>query len=507
LINLQTLSISLGEDSPDLSPLMASVGVSLEAPLDLLFLASMDRLKYLRLDTLKRLTLEGAVMLGSKKSLVALALPQCTLVQTMYPPLRLLTDLKYLSCLRCHFSAPQLTESFPHLQQVEIPDGFVVEDPLEDFPSTSRPSDEFTLPLTPGSHTNIIGITHSAASVPGITSLDVTMTTTSPSSPSSQFHPLGDLKSTPREEILDVGSPQSPMYHIPSLTRLEVDFESTSDLVSAIFACSASLRQLHLFDDQEEAPSFDEGLEQSYCDLLHTKMRLPALPQLRSIFSYSAAQRLDWASCMLDTFSASPHLTHVSLSTGSAGGGHFPPSFDRALGGLESLESLELRNFRHIDSLSCLANLHRMKSLNIVGLESQASESGGGKSTTFQDIANSRSIERLGITYSHEVSDADLRVIVKKMRQLKELDLTSLERISDRTLKRLSKPNKGLCSLSVIRVKYCPLLTPDGLLALSNLRHLYHIETSVQSRFLYAEDQSQIDLLFAKFCSIFVSTS
>ena len=525
LVNLQTLSISLGEDSPDLSPLMMTpVGVSLEAPLDLLFLASMERLTFLRLDTLKRLTAEGAAMVGSRRNLVALSLPQCFYTQAVYPYLRHLSALTYLACLRCHLSATQIAESYPLLQQLEMPDGFVSEEPLfEDSTNESTTTGPYspsnphglgaatTTTTTSPTNTITIWITH--ITTPGGAFQD---TAASPNS-TTFFHHRDDAnKHTPRSsaQFSDLGSPQSPMYHIPSLTHLEVDYTSTIDLISSVFSCAPALRQLHLFDDQEDGPPFDQDLElPSDKDILHGKLCLPALPHLRSLVSYSAAQRLDWASVMLDAFSAAPNLVHLRLSTGSSGGGLFPTVFDRALRALASLESLELRNFRHVASLSCLSSLHGLKSLNIVGLESahletlESASGGGGRSTIFQDIAASRSIEKLGITYSHKITDADLRVIVKKMTQLQEIDLSSLDRISDRTLKRLSKPGKGLRNLAVIRLKYCPLLTPSGLLALSNLKHLYHIETSVQSRYLYAEDHSQIDLLFSKFSSIFVSTS
>lgn len=332
-----------------------------------------------------------------------------------------------------------------------------------------------------------------------------------------------------------ISEPRWPLFRLPSLTRLELDLTSTVDYLNSISTASSSLVYLSVYDDEEEEdgeeqvgrvtswsqaaisrtlrsnvsstlPLGDKCANLTDAPLLEHHLTMPSLnsiplPNLASLVSYTASQRTDWVTSMLTTFLASPQLKHLSLSTGNSG--FFPSIFDSALRSLTSLESLELRNFKSISSLSSISLLTKLRLLNIVGYTPDNTT----KPPIFDTISHSTSIKKLGITYSASITDSDLRTIVKRMEQLEELDLTSLPRLSDRTLHRLSKPGKGLKNLVVIRLKYCPLLTPEGIASLVNLRKLYLIETTIQSRFLYAQNSDEIDLLFSKFSANFISTA
>jgi hypothetical protein len=504
LTKLKVLWIWLGlDDSPDLTPLMASGGsFALEAPLDLNFIAEMNDLEQLRLDTLKHLTREGALKgLAQKTKLQTLLIPQCSLIgatsalnlgEVNFPYIQHLNNLKHIACQRCALSSVQIIEAFPILQRLDCADGFdIIEEEEEEeedvtMNATTHSRDDSTLDhdfLT--SNLNPFEITHHV----------------SPPIPTCLFGVHHDPK-TEWEEIDSYNHRNQlwPIFQIPSLTQLDLDLSTTCDFAESILASYASLKFLSLYDDEEEEVRQEPIYDLSAKKDVANRSRLPPLPQLASLVSYTASQRPTWTQSILQTFSVASHLTFLSLSTGNSAQ-NFPPTFDFALQSLSSLESLELRNFKHIASLSCIPLLTHLRSLYIVGLYPD------DKCSIFSSISQSTSLLRLGFTYSSEISDADLRTIVKRMNQLEELDLTSLQRITDRTLHRLSKPGKGLKNLITIKLKYCPHITPDGILSLANLRRLYHIETTVQSRYLYSQDQSQIDVLFSKLSSSFVSTN
>lgn len=514
LVNLKILSIGLADvDSPDLTPLMTEGSTTpLEAPQDLQFISGMVELEHLRLDTLTHLTREGAIQLcgrssgsfGSNSStqslqnlgkkryrtlrrqrLLSLDLPLCSLSSLVFPFIQSLRNLRRISCLHCSFTRAQIVDSFPNLEHLDCVDGFGPAsddtDPIDsnepfdlNFLLSSDDHDEETQSL--GASTEILLDPLDTLSS-HLSSLDIPFDylyeNSRASSPSSHLEVDDDL---------------SPLFQISTLTDLEVDFTNASDLLTSIEASSSSLRRLTLFDDEGE--DFSDDLEE-----------FPLLPQLTVLSAHSASVSNSWSFTILQLFISSPHLTRVCLSLGK--GERLPSSFDPALGSLQLLEILELRNFRGIKSLACIPTLSRLHSLKIEGTEKPSS----GFTTLFNDIAQSSSIRRLAITYSADVYDADLRPIVKRMHDLVELDLTSLERITDRTLKRLSKPGSGLHHLSIVRVKYCPLLTPSGLICLSKLRGLYRIDTSVQSRYHYSQDQSEIDNLFSVFSRNFISAN
>lgn len=511
LDKLIVLSISLaGVDSPDLTPLMTEGSTTpLEAPTDLKFLSAMTELEYLRLDTLNQLTREGAIQLcgrshsslgsnGSSSSvhelgkrrkraskrqrLHSLMLPQCIISSLVYPYLQSLLNLRRLSCLQCTLARSQIVDSFPLLEHLDCVDGCgplhpgagdlpfnAAEHPdlVDDDPNNLSVSNDGTNDLNEDN--DLVAFDLSALELEsGFDSATVY-------SSRSDGHVEGDEDA-------------SLLFQIATLTDLEVDFTSTSDLVSSLQASAASLKQLTLFDDEGE----DDGTDLD---------EFPPLPQLGALAAHSASLSKSWAMSVLQVFVSAPNLVHVHLSSGK--GERLPSSFDHALGSLHFLKSLELCNFRGIRALSCIPILLRLESLKLEGTEKPPT----GVTTLFTDIAQSKSIRRLAITYSSDISDADLRPIVKRMHGLLELDLTSLQRVTDRTLKRLSKPGSGLHQLAIIRLKYCPLLTPQGLLHLNNLRRLYRIDTSVQSRYHYSQDQSEIDNLFSVFSRNFISAN
>lgn len=515
LEKLIVLSISLaGVDSPDLTPLMTEGSTTpLEAPTDLKFLSAMTELEYLRLDTLNQLTREGAAQLcgrthgslgsnggnssthslhelgkrrkraSKRQRLHSLMLPQCAISSLVYPYLQALFSLRRLSCLQCTLSRSQIVDSFPLLEHLDCVDGCgplhlgaedialdtaINHDLVDEDPNNLSFSNEGA--ISPDEEDNdLLALDLGALELNSGFDLDITH------SSRSESHVEGD------EDV-------SLLFQIATLTDLEVDFTSTSDLVSSLQASAASIKQLTLFDDEGE----DDGTDLD---------EFPPLPQLGTLAAHSASLSKSWALSVLQVFISAPNLAYVHLSSGK--GERLPSSFDHALASLHSLKSLELCNFRGIRALSCIPLLSQLESLKLEGTEKPPT----GVTTLFTDIAQSKSIRRLAITYSSKVSDADLRPIVKRMHGLLELELTSLQRITDRTLKRLSKPGSGLHQLSIIRLKYCPLLTPQGLLHLNNLRRLYRVDTSVQSRYHYSQDQSEIDNLFSVFSRNFISAN
>lgn len=511
LEKLKVLSVSLASiDSLDITPLMTEGSTRpLEAPSDLKFLTAMTELEHLRLDTLTLLTREGAAQLcgraygstGSisasksaadlgkrrkrasrRQRLLSLVLPQCTIPSLVYPFIQSLGSLKRLSCLQCSLSRSQIADAFPFLEHLDCIDGFgptpqdaaplfVNEIIAPDTEVTTDDREEESLNLS-------VSMDHVSDSDEGL-SFDFSLFDLEPDSFDADVSPTAHLD--PNDDL-------SPLFQITTLTDLEVDFTCDSDLISSVQASSASLKKLTLFDDEGEDAR--EALEE-----------FPSLPQLAALTAHSASLSSSWAFSVLRVFASAPNLARVHLSSGK--GERLPSSFDHALSSLVCLESLELCHFRGIRALSCIPILLRLRSLKLEGIEKPPT----GVTTLFTDIAQSRSIRRLAITYSSDVYDADLRPIVKRMHGLLELDLTSLQRITDRTLKRLSKPSSGMHQLAIIRLKYCPLLTPQGLLHLNNLRRLYRIDTSVQSRYHYSQDQSEIDNLFSVFSSNFISAN
>lgn len=545
LESLKSLIIVLGVDCPDLTPLIsASSSMSWEAPIDLKFLARMANLTHLRLDTLNILTPEGASLgLASKHKLESLHLPNCDLTLAVYPFIQHLSLLLNISCLRCSISIVKIIQAFPALAHFECADGICDgdlehEEVLYYSDHTGRDA-ETAISKEVGSsvlsavecgsdylnrldrvdaHRLEIQRLHNASPSAIESSLGFSSPQLSHALSSLENHSLDCFSSIQLSKINSCSL--EPIFRIPSLTRLEHDLLTASEYFESIQAASSSLLHLSIYDDEEEEvrsavqpvfyskPVYSSSLPSdiySPSSFIQSNMpfttSMPALQSLTSLISYTASQRSSWTNVMLSTFSVSKNLVYLSLSTGKPGTLDF--AFDAALSTLTKLRSLELRNFKHIASLDCIPLLTCLQSLVIVGYTPDFT----GKVSVFNSISQSSSIKHLGFPYCSDITDADLRTVLKKMTQLEELDLTSLQRITDRSLHRLSRPTKGLKNLTVIRLKYCPLITTQGLLSLAKLRRLYQIETTVQSRYLYAQDQSQIDLLFSKFSSSFVSTN
>ena len=517
--------------SPDLTPLLLvnEPSHTFDAPSDLSFLTDMPYLQCLRLDTLLELTREGAAVLAGKGELLStLILHNCALTLAVFHPfLQYLHNVEQLIVLRCHLAAKQLVETFPKLQRMECTDGFDVESDST-HPLTSGIPTYHVVASTATATLTTTSTTHSAATSTGGASMNAAAIESLSDLPFS-LHQLAHLHHSPRYAFLKSpkesskqdsdsdsdsdsddddtsdsvrGHPLEPVFKIPSLTQLDVDLGSTHELFASILSSSPSLRHLSVYDDEEGEEASETLLVRGTNQLnsgLGDSLRLPILPHLHTLVSYSASLRPSWVSSMCELFLSAPQLVQLSLSSGNPAA-RFPPLLDAVLRSLSSLESLELRDFRDIASLSSIPYLTRLTSLHIVGACPEK-----GKSTTLDDISQSTSILHLSITYSPEISDSDIRTIIKRMSQLEELDLTSVPRITDRTLKRLTKPDRGLKNLTTIRLKYCPLITPSGLLSLLKLKKLYQIVTTVPSRFIYSEDQTLIDAMFSNFTNNFIA--